>query len=172
MSEPLRADIASARDRMHLGWGAGRKREIQRLAKYLAPSERVTMMAAGAYGGPGILVLTDRRVLFLVDRIGMKVSEDFSLDRITNVQWALDGMGPGTLTIHAAGATAEIKHVDRRDGPAIVEAIRLATAPSPAVGATSSVSTVAEQLTQLAALRDQGVLTDDEFATQKARLLG
>ena len=28
-----------------------------------------------------------------------------------------------------------------------------------------------EQLTKLAALRDQGVLTDEEFATQKAKLL-
>ena len=29
-----------------------------------------------------------------------------------------------------------------------------------------------EQLTQLADLRDRGVLTDEEFAAQKARLLG
>jgi len=28
-----------------------------------------------------------------------------------------------------------------------------------------------EQLKQLAELRDQGVLTDEEFATQKARIL-
>jgi type VI protein secretion system component VasK len=30
----------------------------------------------------------------------------------------------------------------------------------------------AEELTKLAALRDQGVLTDAEFATQKAKILG
>jgi hypothetical protein len=29
-----------------------------------------------------------------------------------------------------------------------------------------------EQLTQLAGLRDQGILTDAEFAAQKARILG
>ena len=29
-----------------------------------------------------------------------------------------------------------------------------------------------EQLKQLAALKDQGILTDQEFATQKARILG
>ena len=29
-----------------------------------------------------------------------------------------------------------------------------------------------DQLNQLAALREQGALTDDEFATAKARLLG
>ena len=31
---------------------------------------------------------------------------------------------------------------------------------------------LADQLTKLAALRDQGILTDDEFAAQKAKLLG
>ena len=29
-----------------------------------------------------------------------------------------------------------------------------------------------EQLRQLAELRDNGILTDEEFATQKARILG
>jgi hypothetical protein len=29
-----------------------------------------------------------------------------------------------------------------------------------------------EQLKQLGQLRDQGILTDEEFATQKARILG
>jgi hypothetical protein len=43
-------------------------------------------------------------------------------------------------------------------------------APSPAPAAASA-SDVIEQLKQLAALRDQGVLTDAEFATQKARIL-
>jgi hypothetical protein len=40
--------------------------------------------------------------------------------------------------------------------------------PSPA---PVSRSEMIEQLKQLAELRDQGVLTDEEFATQKARIL-
>jgi hypothetical protein len=42
---------------------------------------------------------------------------------------------------------------------------------SPAPAASTSTS-VADELTKLAALRDSGVLTEDEFAVQKARLLG
>ncbi|MEU7812135.1 SHOCT domain-containing protein [Pseudonocardia sp. NPDC049154] len=42
-------------------------------------------------------------------------------------------------------------------------------APAPAAAGGSDVIT---QLKQLAELRDQGVLTDDEFAAQKARILG
>jgi Short C-terminal domain len=41
-------------------------------------------------------------------------------------------------------------------------------APAPAVGSVD----VIEQLKELGALREQGVLTDEEFAAQKAKLLG
>lgn len=37
--------------------------------------------------------------------------------------------------------------------------------------AAGTSTSTAEELSKLAALRDQGVLTDDEFASQKARLL-
>ncbi len=43
-----------------------------------------------------------------------------------------------------------------------------APAPAPAPAATMS---AVEQLTQLAALRDQGVLTDSEFDTEKSKIL-
>ena len=42
-------------------------------------------------------------------------------------------------------------------------------APAPAAPATSS---MLDQLTQLAALHEQGALTDDEFTAAKAKLLG
>ena len=40
--------------------------------------------------------------------------------------------------------------------------------PAPAPAAPDPI----EQLTQLAALKDQGILTEEEFAAQKARILG
>ncbi len=42
-----------------------------------------------------------------------------------------------------------------------------APAPAPAAPPTSPI----EQLTQLADLKDRGILTDEEFAAQKAKLL-
>jgi hypothetical protein len=44
-----------------------------------------------------------------------------------------------------------------------------APAPAPAAGGESDMVT---QLKQLAELHDQGILTDEEFAAQKAKLLG
>lgn len=46
-------------------------------------------------------------------------------------------------------------------------------APEPAPAASGApTSNMIEQLQQLAALKDQGILTDEEFAQQKARILG
>lgn len=46
------------------------------------------------------------------------------------------------------------------------------TAHEDALRARYGGPSTADDLTKLAALRDQGVLSDDEFAVQKARLLG
>lgn len=43
---------------------------------------------------------------------------------------------------------------------------------SPPSAAESPTDTMIEQLKQLGQLREQGVLTDEEFAAQKARILG
>ena len=47
-----------------------------------------------------------------------------------------------------------------------------ATADPPAQEAPAAAPSMPDQLKQLAALHEQGTLTDDEFATAKARLLG
>jgi Short C-terminal domain len=46
-----------------------------------------------------------------------------------------------------------------------------APAPAPAPAAQPAADPIA-QLTQLAALKDQGILTEEEFAAQKAKILG
>jgi len=47
-----------------------------------------------------------------------------------------------------------------------------ATADPPAQDAPATAPSMPDQLKQLAALHEQGALTDDEFAAAKARLLG
>jgi hypothetical protein len=73
----------------------------------------------------------------------------------------------------AGTATAVSNRVSRRQGERWAEQ-ETAAAPAPAAPAPAAPPPAAspiEQLKELAALHDQGVLTDDEFATQKARLL-
>jgi hypothetical protein len=71
------------------------------------------------------------------------------------------------------GAYAAGKHFGRQD-----EAASQAAADNPGVGGTGGsgqgglTDQDIERLKELGKLHDQGVLTDDELATQKARILG
>ena len=47
-----------------------------------------------------------------------------------------------------------------------------APAPAPAAAPAKATTDLVEQLKSLAELRDQGILTEAEFAAQKAKLLG
>jgi hypothetical protein len=56
--------------------------------------------------------------------------------------------------------------------PQYAEPQHAQTAPPPEAPAGGGTDPTIAQLRQLAELRDQGVLTEDEFAAQKARILG
>lgn len=174
--DELRPDIAAAVGRMANKLGANR--ELRKLAGHLWEGEKVSMLVSGTYGrGTGLLVLTDRRLLFTYEGWTNATTEDFAFDNITSVQWS-SGMMLGTVTIFAAGVKAEIKNVDKGNGKQFVDQVRsfLATSkpaqqaatapPTPAAG-----SDPMEQLRQLGQLKDAGVLTDEEFQTKKAEIL-
>lgn len=77
----------------------------------------------------------------------------------------------------AGTATAVSNRVSRRQAErwGAQEAQEVAAAPppapAPAAAAGGEPSTI-EQLKELGALKEQGVLTEEEFAAQKAKILG
>lgn len=172
----LRADIAAAKGKMRVKLGAGR--EIKRLTNYLWEGETVDQMTTGTYGkGTGLVVLTDRRLLFVQDGIMSQTSEDFPIDKVSSVQWA-SGMVMGKVTIFASGNKSEITNVNKEDGKEIVDKIRHVlsapreqTPPAPAASPHPAADPI-EQLKRLGELRDAGVLTPEEFDAKKADLLG
>lgn len=167
----VRADIDTAASRMN--WKLGSRREIKRLPGHLHDGESVVDMACGAYGGgTGLLVLTDQRIFFLRDGWTGATHEDFPLERVTTVGFA-SRFGTGTVSIHASGNTAEITSVVSADGKRIAAAARKVAGPKPAERAERSDSSVdpMDQLKKLGELKDQGVLTPEEFEEKKKILL-
>jgi hypothetical protein len=67
-----------------------------------------------------------------------------------------------------AGRDAQI-YADRQQ--AYAQQTAPAAAPPPPAAAPAPATDLLGQLTQLGDLRDRGVLTDDEFAAQKAKIL-
>jgi hypothetical protein len=82
--------------------------------------------------------------------------------------------GVARTAVVAGTATAVSNRVSRRQANRWAAqdeqqyAEQQAAAPPPAAPAADPI----EQLKELAALKDQGILTEEEFAAQKAKLLG
>ena len=151
----------------------GRK-EINELPQILAESETIDNIAQGTYNnGQGILVSTNRRLVF-VDKgllYGLKV-EDFPLDKITTIQYET-GLLLGEIKIHTSGNIAKIDNVEKATARAFAEFIRnkLSQPKETTAPIINNQPDVYDQLEKLAKLKEQGILTQEEFDTQKKKLL-
>jgi hypothetical protein len=81
--------------------------------------------------------------------------------------------GVARTAVIAGTATSVSNRVSRRQGErwAEQEAAHPQAAPAPAAPAAGGSSTI-DQLKELGELKAQGILTEEEFAAQKAKLLG
>ncbi len=174
------------------GWAA--KPEVDELPKVLWDDESIRGALQGSYGGgSGLLVATDRRLVFVNKKfIGVKV-EDFAYDKVTSIQYELNILS-ADVKIFASGNAAEIesalpKHQVREFCEVVRGMISAAaasihatdasvgvvaeTAPpgSAGKGGTAGVVEMADALERLAQLRVQGLLSEEEFEEQKRRLL-
>ena len=85
--------------------------------------------------------------------------------------------GMARTAVVAGTATAVSNRVSRRQGQRWAQqggygGYQEPAPPPPAPAPAAPAADPIEQLTQLGALHQQGILTDEEFAAQKARLLG
>jgi hypothetical protein len=176
----LRPDIAGAaaamRGKLNRAWG----RALPLVEHNLEPCEKVLRLASGVRGGIGVtserilMVLTDRKILFMHQGIVRSSQESIPLDLITGVAVKKEILWSNIKT---TGAQSDeiITQVNKADAEAMVGELKSLLArrmhSSQIVSSPESSTSVAEELERLVALRNQGVLTGDEFSVQKSRLL-
>jgi hypothetical protein len=80
--------------------------------------------------------------------------------------------GMARTAVVAGTATAVSNRVSRRQGARWAEQEAAAYEQQPSAAPVAAAPDPIEQLKQLGELHEQGVLTDEEFAAQKAKLLG
>lgn len=156
---------------------------VEVLAKTIPYGEDIISIVKGLLSDSyeGIMVLTNRRIIYVWRGVlyGTKV-EDFSLERITSVQYD-SGLIYADIKVMTGGNNAELKRVNKahaklfceRARSMINQPIRTTPVSQPVQQKTQSVPQidVAEQLTKLARLKEQGYLTQEEFDSQKRKLL-
>ena len=148
--------------------------------EHLASGERPLHAVQGAYetkvmgkdsSRAGVLIATDRRLVFYAKKLAGFDLESFPYENLSSIEQS-KGMAGGKVAFFASGNKVSMKWIHDDDLPTFVSYVqsKMGKASPPAASAASS-SSVADELSKLAALRDSGVLSDDEFQAQKAKLL-
>ncbi|HEY6314256.1 MAG TPA: PH domain-containing protein, partial [Streptosporangiaceae bacterium] len=154
-----------------------RGQQIRHLRNLLYANERVLELGQGSYERKhGLVVLTNERLFFLEKSLGSETLKQFSLSSIVSLAVNKKRTGE-TLIVHAAGDKAEITRMAHGQADPIVRAFRnLKQTDQTMAAATSQVpSSDADPLAQierLAALRDKGIISAEEFESKKTELMG
>jgi hypothetical protein len=176
-------DLNEVREQVeHLDGGSkflGRK-EIKELPSILWEDEHIERLVQGSYSGAGtgLLVSTNKRLVFVDKGMTKLKVEDFPYDKISSIQYKT-GMMLGEITIYSSGNKAEIKNVDKGQCRNFAESVRArvtattehASYKEPAGQAADAGGDVVSQIERLGRLREQGLLTDEEFQAQKQKIL-
>ncbi len=156
----------------------GVKKELKKLPTLLGDNEQVLQLDTGTYGGGnGLVVATDRRVLFLLEGLTRSRVEDFPFDEIAAVRSEM-GMVTGTcrLTISTYDDQAEITNMSKSVVDEITEYVRsraggdqvpdqAQAAPAPASTAPVRREIEGANIVLIGAF-EPAVLQPDWFATQ------
>lgn len=127
-------------------------------------------------------LLTNQRVM-IVQGIVNKSERSVPIGRIQDVSLQRSVLSGGYVRLSSAGGALGIERIGpltreraREFADAVSDLLRSqygdGVSTQSAVSIGSANPSIAEELQRLAALRDSGVLSEDEFTAQKAKLLG
>lgn len=151
------------------------KREIKALPSVLWPTEVIQNGVQGTYNNRhGMLIATSSRLIFIDKSLtGRLRVEDFPYDKITSIQYEV-GWVLGQIRIFASGNRADIIGIQKALVQPFAEMVRAKVTDSSAPSSNqrgSINSDLTAQIERLADMHTQGLLSAEEFATAKSRLL-
>jgi hypothetical protein len=156
------------------------RREIEHLDEFLGADETVVdFVAAASEADTVLLVVTDRRLFRFQYGWWSREVDEIPLAQITAVNCDKSLTWGWELVVHAAGRSEPLEALPYDDDyvtefvTALRTAVARATGPAPAAEPpTADTDDPVAQLERLAALRQAGMLSQEEFESAKARVLG
>ncbi|MCL2831439.1 MAG: PH domain-containing protein [Betaproteobacteria bacterium] len=151
------------------------KKELNHLPEVLADGEQVLAFTSGLMdGNTWLLTLTDRRIIFLDKGMIYGLNQtSIDLDKVNSVT-ARTGIIFGEISIQDGASSRQIDNVWKKTVVAFTNKVRDAIEARKSRNAPASQSTgddVVTKLEKLAALLEKGIINQEEFAQQKAKLL-
>jgi hypothetical protein len=165
--------------------------EIQRIANRLVKDEKVIFVArqsrfkpGGSKGSPATFFVTSQRLIVRNPSM-MGMREDFSsvnYDKISSLN-VKKGFFSSTLKIMAEGFAGDIDAIDKEKAEKIMSyieekmnqattsAVQSRTDTTTTITSNPQSSSAADELTKLARLKEQGILSEAEFNQMKQEIL-
>lgn len=184
ISEPGRSSVEHLFKKLDTSTQWLRKKEFEELPNVLWEDELAEQLIPGTYAGhAGLLVASNKRVIFIDKGFVRLRVEDFPYDKITSLQYKT-GLLFGEISVYASGNKAEITNIAPKElvRPfaefirARLTSISQHASQPPNVQAlanpTSGGVDVVSILERLGDLRAKGILTEDEFQVEKRKILG
>lgn len=154
---------------------AGFTKNLMHLQRHLEVGETIDAAVMGAYETTimdshrvrnGVLAATNRRVVFFAKKVGGYDFESFSYENISSFEDSKGMMGGHTIIFHASGNSGRMKWANG-DVKTLVQTVSSRAGKTQAPGLS-----VAEELGQLAVLRQAGTLSDEDWERAKDLFLG
>jgi len=158
------------------------KKEIKELPKILQDDEELLYLTSGILdGNTWLIAATSERVIFLDKGMiyGLKQLET-PLDKINSISQST-GLIFGEISIWDGASKAVIKQCVKATVKPFVECVNNAikqmkeknrTVVNNVINAATNEEDISVKLEKLAKLKEQGILTEEEFIQGKAKLLG
>ncbi|MGF9964528.1 PH domain-containing protein [Bacillus rhizoplanae] len=151
--------------------------------EHLEPNEQVLAVILGAYETKlmkndtvrnGIFIATEKRAVFYAKKMFGYDMEVFPYTNISSIEVSKGFMGH-SINLFASGNKVKMKWINDGDIAKFIEIVKERIQKKDAslqVAATVNNHDVADQIAKLASLKDQGILTEEEFSAKKKQLLG
>jgi hypothetical protein len=155
-------------------------KEIKELPNIIQEDERIEEIVQGDYsGGDGILVATNHRLIFLNKKfLGSLTLEEVAYNQINKIHFKKI-LFLGKIIVHTTNKRVAISNLTVPEGRKFVASIeeKIASLSDESTNETSTTqksnntSDTLSQLERLAELKEKGLLTDEEFNSQKNKIL-
>jgi nucleoid DNA-binding protein len=160
---------------------ANKEKLLTLVQSHLSEGESVDLSVFGAYETKimgsdsvrnGVLLCTNKRLMFFAKKMTGFDLESFPYENISSFERSKNLMG-GVLRFMASGNTVSMKWISDPELDEFTTLVqsRMGKNPSTQSVASSPAADIPEKIQQLANLRDQGILTEEEFQTKKTELL-
>lgn len=126
-----------------------------------------------ASSGYGLAIMTNQRILcYRKSFIGTVTSEEIPLSKITGVSYR-KGLMFGSVIVTASGNESIFENCSKSEAEKFAGTIKslLADVNNTSPTAAAHQKSNLDELEKLFELKQKGILTEEEFATQKAKLL-